>query len=29
MTADGEATVFEGCALIATFVVLGAVTLYE
>lgn len=29
VTADGEATVFEGCALVATFVVLAAVTLYE
>jgi Ca2+:H+ antiporter len=29
VTADGEATIFEGCALIATFIVLGAVTLYE
>jgi Ca2+:H+ antiporter len=29
VTADGEATVFEGCALVAAFVVLGAVALYE
>lgn len=29
VTADGEATVFEGCALVATFIVLGVVTLYD
>jgi len=29
VTADGEATLFEGCALVASFVVLGALTLYE
>jgi Ca2+:H+ antiporter len=29
ITGDGEATAFEGAALIATFVVLGAVAAYE